>query len=273
MHRRTGEWEAAAKALSKALELDPRSIDLYIQLSQTYEHMRRFPEKAKVLDQAIAIAPDDIVVRVARAFVDLESRADPKPLRTVIEQALTKGSTVAAEVAQEWFYVAVCERDWKAARQAMAATSRDVCRTENVAFPPIWCEGFIERAQGNTAAARNAFSIARVECEKVVREQPNFGEALSVLGLTEAALGDKQKAIAHGELAVQLVPPSKDAVNGPLLIEYLSLIYSWTGEKDRALAELERATKIPSPTNYGDLRLHHFWDELRGDPSFEQMVA
>jgi tetratricopeptide (TPR) repeat protein len=42
MDRRTGEWEAAAKALSKALELDPRSIDLHIQLSQTYEHMRRF---------------------------------------------------------------------------------------------------------------------------------------------------------------------------------------------------------------------------------------
>jgi serine/threonine protein kinase/Tfp pilus assembly protein PilF len=273
MDRRTGEWEAAAKALSKALELDPRSIDLHIQLSQTYEHMRRFSEKTKVLDQAIAIAPDDIAVRVARAWVDLEWRADPKPLRTAIDRAIAKDPTVAAEVAQGWFYVAVCERNWKAARQAMAATSRDVCRTENVAFPPIWCEGFIERAQGNIAAARKAFSIARAECEKVVREQPNFGEALSVLGLTEAALGDKQKAIEHGERAVQLVPPSKDAINGPLLIEYLSLIYSWTGEKDRALAELKRATEIPSPTNYGDLRLHPFWDELRGDPRFEQIVA
>jgi len=271
--RRTGEWEAAAKALSKALELDPRSIDLHIQLSQTYEHMRRFPEKAKVLDQAIAIAPDDVSLRVARAWVDLEWRADPKPLRTAIEQAIAKDPTVAAEVAQGWFYVAVCERNWKAARQAMAATSQDVCRTENVVFPPIWCEAFIERAQGNTAAARKAFLIARAECEKNVRDQPNFGEALSVLGLTEAALGDKQKAIEHGERAVQLVPPNKDAVNGPLLIEYLSIIYSWTGEKDRALAELKRATALPSPTNYGDLRLHPFWDELRGDPRFEQIVA
>jgi len=106
-----------------------------------------------------------------------------------------------------------------------------------------------------------------------VREQPDFGEALSVLGLTEAVLGDKQKAIEHGERAVQLVPPSKDAVNGPLLIEYLSLIYSWTGQKDRALAELKRAATMPSPVNYGDLRLHPFWDELRGDPRFEQIVA
>ena len=273
LDRRSGQWDASAKALSKALELDPRSIYLHLQLSLTYEHMRHFAEKASILDNAIVIAPDDIGVRLARAYVDLEWRADPKPLRTAIEQALAKDPTVGTEVAEEWFYVAVCERDWESARQAMAATDRDVCRTEDVAFPPSWCDGFLARAQGDTTAAHKAFSIARAESEKIVREQPNFGEALSVLGLTEAVLGDKQKAIEHGERAVQLVPPSKDAVNGPLLIEYLSLIYSWTGQKDRALAELKRAATMPSPVNYGDLRLHPFWDELRGDPRFEQIVA
>jgi tetratricopeptide (TPR) repeat protein len=273
LNRRSGQWDASAKALSKALELDPRSIYLHLQLSLTYEYMRHFAEKASILDHAIAIAPDDIGVRLARAYVDLEWRADPKPLHTAIQQALTKDPSVAAEVALEWFYVAVCERDWEAARQAMAATGRDVCRNEDVAFPPSWCDGFLARAQGDTAAAHNAFSIARAESEKIVREQPNFGEALSVLGLTEAVLGDTQKAIEHGERAVQLVPPSKDAVNGPLLIEYLSLIYSWTGQKDRALDELKRVATLPSPVNYGDLRLHPFWDELRGDPRFEQIVA
>ena len=44
MDRRTGEWDSAVKAFLKALELDPRSIHLRISLSQTYEHMRRFPE-------------------------------------------------------------------------------------------------------------------------------------------------------------------------------------------------------------------------------------
>jgi len=106
-----------------------------------------------------------------------------------------------------------------------------------------------------------------------VRQQPNFGEALCALALVEAALGDKEKAIEHGEKAVHLVPVSKDALNGPLLLKYLSIIYSWTGEKDRALDELKRAATLPSPVNYGVLRLHPFWDELRGDPRFEQIVA
>src|SRR5262249_12682729 len=101
----------------------------------------------------------------------------------------------------------------------------------------------------------------------------NFGEALSALGMIEAALGDKEKAIEHGERAVQLVPVNKDAINGPLLVQYLSIIYSWTGEKDRAIEQLRRGTAVPSTITYGALRLHPYWDELRGDPRFEQIVT
>ena len=31
--------------------------------------------------------------------------------------------------------------------------------------------------------------------------------------------------------------------------------------------------QIPSDLNYGKLRLHPFWDPLRGDPRFEKLVA
>jgi len=65
----------------------------------------------------------------------------------------------------------------------------------------------------------------------------------------------------------------KDAINGPLLVQYLYIIYSWTGQKDLAIKQLQRAATIPSAVNYGMLRLHPYWDELRGDPRFEQVVA
>ena len=65
----------------------------------------------------------------------------------------------------------------------------------------------------------------------------------------------------------------KDAINGALLIEYLAIIYAWTGEKDRALEQLAIAAQIPSDVSYGQLRLHPYWDPLRGDPRFEKIVA
>jgi tetratricopeptide (TPR) repeat protein len=185
---------------------------------------------------------------------------------------MAKDLSVAAEIAGDWLYVALCERDWNAAERAIAASNSDACRIENVMFPKAWCDGFLARARGDTTRARAAFLTARAESEKIVREQPNFGEALCALGMIEAALGDKENAIEHGKRAVQLVPVDKDAINGPLLVQYLAIIYSWTGQKDLAIEELKHAAAIPSTISYGVLRLHPYWDELRGDPRFEELV-
>ena len=273
MDRRSGDWEGSVRQLSKALELDPRNVHLLQQLSITYEHMRNFPEMARTLERAIQIAPDDVTNRVQRAVVDLEWRADPKPLHATIEQAMAEDPGIVVEIAPNWLYLALCERDWNAAERAMAASNSDACRIENVVFPRSWCDGFLARARGDIAGAREAFLMARAESEKIVRERPDFGEAFCTLGMIEAALGDKEKAVEHGKRAVQLVPVNKDAINGPLLIQYLSIIYSWTGRKDLAIEELNRATGIPSTISYGALRLHPYWDELRGDPRFEKIVT
>src|SRR5437764_10061753 len=52
--------------------------------------------------------------------------------------------------------------------------------------------------------------------------------------MADAALGNKGDAIREGRRATELMPVSKNAIMGPLLIEYLAVIYAWTGEKDRA---------------------------------------
>jgi TolB-like protein/class 3 adenylate cyclase/Tfp pilus assembly protein PilF len=270
--RRTGDWEGSAHQLAKALQLDPRNVYLLQQLSVTFEHVRHFPEMAKTLDQAVMIAPDDVATRVARSIVDLEWRADPKPMHAVLAHAIVQDPAVMAEVSETWLYLALCERDWTAAGRALAAADNDACRIENVAFPRGWCDGFLARVRGDPKEARAAFLLARAEGEKIVREQPNFGEGLCALGMIEAALGDGQKAVEHGERAVELVPVSKDALNGPLLVQYLAVIYSWTGHKDQAIEQIKYLATIPSNISYGVLRLHPYWDELRGDPRFEQIV-
>src|SRR5215475_4056760 len=103
----------------------------------------------------------------------------------------------------------------------------------------------------------------------MVAEQPDYPEGLCLLGIADAALGNKEDAIREGRRAVELLPVSKDAIRGPLLIQYLALIYAWTGEKDLALEQLSIAAGLPCRLSYGYLRLHPYWDPLRGDPRFE----
>ena len=129
------------------------------------------------------------------------------------------------------------------------------------------------RARGDTLTERTAFTAARAQVEKKVREQPKYAQALCVLGMIDAGLGRQAEAIREGRRASELLPVSKESINGSLLMQYLAVIYAWTGEKDLALDQLAATARIPSSVTYGDLALHPFWDSLRGDPRFEKLVA
>jgi len=68
------------------------------------------------------------------------------------------------------------------------------------------------------------------------------------------------------------LPVTKDSITGSLLLQFLALIYAWTGEKDQALEQLAVAARTPGYLSYGELHLHPYFDSLRGDPRFEAIV-
>jgi hypothetical protein len=57
------------------------------------------------------------------------------------------------------------------------------------------------------------------------------------------------------------------------MIEFFTITAAWAGDKDLAIQHIEFATQIPIDLSYGQLKLHPFWDSLRGDPRFEKIVA
>jgi hypothetical protein len=143
-----------------------------------------------------------------------------------------------------------------------------------VAFfiPRTLMEAWVARARGDDAAARTAFTASRAEVEKTMREQPDFGPPLCVLGLIDAGLGRKEDAIREGRRASELLPVAKDSLNGAHIMHYLGVIYAWTGEKDLAIEQIAATLKFPGLLSYGELRLSPFWDPLRGDSRFEKLV-
>jgi Flp pilus assembly protein TadD len=131
----------------------------------------------------------------------------------------------------------------------------------------------IAQLRGDETAAHAAFSQAREEVAQMTKAQPNFAEGLSALGIIEAALGEKEQAIADGKHAVELLPATKDAIVGTLVLRNLAAIYAATGEKDAALRELETVVSLPSYLSYGMLMHHPFWAPVRNDPGFQKLVA
>src|SRR5205807_1367592 len=138
MDRRQGRWEDAVTNLKRALQMDPRNLFLFQELSATYQLLRRYADMAAVLDRALALVPGDSVTRVARAWVDFESRADPKPMHATIQAIIAQDPGATSSLAEQWLQVALCERDSAASDRALAAISPDGISKENIWFPRAW---------------------------------------------------------------------------------------------------------------------------------------
>ena len=271
--RRQGRWAESTKNLERAIELDPQNRGFLKQLADSYVCLRQYADAERVLDRVIALAPKDSSMRAYRASIELEWHADPHPLSSTIRAIIAEDSRQAQNIAELWLKVSLCERDFDGARRALAALPIAGCYYDTIPFPRSWCEGVAARMRGDTAAAHAAFAKTRAETAKLIADQPDYAEALCVLGMADAALGNKEDAIREGRRAVELTPVSKNAIAGPSLIECLALIDAWTGEKDLALHQLAVAVSTPGFLSYGELRLHPYWDPLRGDPRFEKIVA
>jgi len=274
--RRQGRWQKSIEEMNRALELDPRNFSILQQISTNYEALRRYKEMGATMDSALAIAPKDIASLVRRASVDLQSHADPKPLHATIETILAQDPATAPVLVDQWLRLALRERDPAATERALAAmpSGGGGCYDDNVPFPDGWCRGLAARFRGDESAARTAFTSARKELEQTVRSQPHYAAALCALGVIDAALGNKEDAVREGERAVELMPVSKSAVEGSMLIQYLAVIYAWVGDKDRAIQRVAQAANLPGGVlSYGHLRLDPLWDPLRGDTRFEAIVA
>jgi TolB-like protein/class 3 adenylate cyclase/Tfp pilus assembly protein PilF len=271
--RRQGRWDQSTKNLERAIELDPQNPAVLQQLANSYLFLRRYADQGRVFDRAIAVAPEDATLRASRAEVELNWHADPRPLISTIEAIVAQDSSEAKNIAFIWLRGCLFTRDFDGARRAMDALPIDGCYDDTIPVPRFWCEGVVAQLRGDKAAAWAAFTNARAEGAKLVAQQPNYAEGLCVLAMADAALGNKQDAIREGRRAVELLPVTKDAIIGALLVKYLALIYAWTGEKDLAFEQLTIAAKVPCSLSYGELLLHPYWDPLRGDPRFEKIVA
>jgi len=271
--RRQGRWSESTKNLERTIELDPQNRLVLQQLANSYLCLRQYADAERVLDRAIALAPKDSAMRALRGLTELRWHADPRPLMSTIGAIIAEDSSEAENIAQQWLEVSLCARDFDGARRALAALPIVGCHDDTVPFPRAWCEGVVAQMRSDTAAARAAFTSVRNEAAKLVADQPDYAEALCVLGMADAALGHNEDAIREGRRAVELLPVKKDSIIGAQLLQNLALIYAWTGEKDLAVKQLAIVVSVPSYLSYGELRLHPRWDPLRGDPRFDKIVA
>jgi TolB-like protein/Tfp pilus assembly protein PilF len=274
--RRRGQREEGLQNLQRAVELDPRNFYILQQIAISYENLRRYAEAIAALDRVLTIVPDNVETRANRELDYLYWKADTRPLHQTIDAILAQGPSAIVSAADLWFFCALAERDPAAAERALVALGDNPCWGEStIILSHSFGEGLLARMTKDEARARTAFEAARAQQEKIVQAQPDYGPALCVLGLIDAALGRKDLALDEGRRAIALTPVEKDVYNGSYVLHYFAITAAWAGEKELALQQLEAGLRTPAASDmlsYGALKLFPVWDPLRGDPRFEKIV-
>jgi TolB-like protein/class 3 adenylate cyclase len=203
--RRQGKQEEALDYINRALTVDPRNFFTLQQIGLSYFFLRRYPEDLVVLDRALAIKPDDPETKVARSLIFLSWKADTQPVHRTIEELRVKNPAALPIIADSWLLCALAERDAKAGEAALVSLGDNTFGDNATTLSPDFGRGLLARMTNDENKARAAFTAARHAQKKLVQQQPDYGPAISILGLIDAG-GEKKKRCAKAGAAWSFFP-------------------------------------------------------------------
>ena len=272
--RQQGRWEESTTHLKEAITLDPRNPELLNDLAINYEKLRRYRELEQTCDRLIQLEPDSHYLKVARAGDSLLWKADLAGYRASLENLppLIQEDVTFASLR---IHAAALARDWTAAKEIIRQSSKaEFYLFDETGLVPRKClEIWLAALQGERPTMEAEFGSAYDQLKRKVEADPGNSLLLSALSLIDAALGRKPEAIQEATHAVEMLPISEDAFDGPMLVWNLAIVYAWTDELDLAFEKLAISVTTPAGVHYGELKLDPAWDPLRKDPRFDKLLA
>jgi TolB-like protein/Flp pilus assembly protein TadD len=272
IQRRQGKWAESTANLEKAATLDPKNTKVLINLCYSYMALRNFETADKILDRVIAASSQSFQARALKGFMAVLWKGDLSAAEKVFSSTPPEtDSNGLMTWAQAW--ILTLEGKFSDALEVVERFRGETMFTTTTApSPKAFVKGMIHLLQGDKTKAQAEFEQARVVSEKLLGEAPEDPARHAQRGLILAVLGQKGEAIAEGKRAVELLPESQDALDGPQGTATLAQIYAWTGEFDEAFRLLNHLFAIPSNLTVPMLRLDPAWEPLRKDPRFQALI-
>ena len=272
IQRRQGRWVESTANLEKAAELDPKNSSVLLNLGYNYMATRNFEAADKIFDRGIEAAPESFGSRALKSELAIRWKGDV----SVAEKELASmppGVDPQGLVTLGRAGVLTLQRKFKEALQVIQQFRGETLLVRaSVTCPKASLEGTLYLYLDDKVNAHSAFERARIIAEQLVRENPDDAARHGQLGLILAGLGQKDAAIAEGKRAVELLPESQDAFDGPDVTVVLAQIYAWTGESDEAFRLLDHLLVVPNGITVPGLKLDPVWDPLRKDQRYQALI-
>jgi len=272
IQRRQGKWAESTANFEKAVSLDPKNANVLFNLGLNYMAQRDFETADKIFDRAIAADPQAFASRGMKSALAIAWKGDvgfvEKQLSLVPGEFDPDGLVTAARVG-----ILMLQRKFADALKLLQQfRGETLLYPDTGPCPKALLEGRLYLYQGDKTKAQAAFERARPVAEQLVRDAPGDPGRHVQLGAVLAGLGLKEEAVNEGRKAVESVPESQDAFEGPQATAALAEIYAGVGEYDEAFRLLDHLLKVPNGLTVPALKLDPVWDPLRKDPRFQALI-
>ncbi len=267
IERRQGKWAQSTANLEKAASLSPKDAFVLVNLADNYRANRNFEAADKIYDRAIDAAPESFGARAQKAELAVNWKGDLSVMESELAQ-MPPGVDPDGLITFARVQLLMLQRRFSEALVVLKQLPQSVTHDK----PRESLEGALYIFLNDKEKARSAFDRARSVAEQMVRESPDDGGRHAQLGLILAGLDRKEEAVLEGKRAVELLPESQDAFDGPNATLTLAKIYTWTNKPDQALQLLDHSLNTPNGVTVSALKLDPIWDPLRSDPRFRALI-
>jgi serine/threonine protein kinase/Flp pilus assembly protein TadD len=275
--RRQEHWDASIAYSEQALALNPRNVELLMDVAVTYANLRQFPAALKLYDRVLDITPNDpdVVASKAKIYQAQGNLPEAARLLAKFDWQTRNGTTFQVKITQ-----LTLERNLGEAIRLLKtrlAQFNYVGSEDNETDNQLLLAE-TQRLAGDTAGAKVTARPARTTYEQLYKDQPNDAYLAMALSQAYAVMGEKDLALKLAEQAIMLFR-ARDPLRTHSAQEQLAMIQTMVGENSRAISILTELLQKPywshhySPTAItpAHLRLDPMWDPLRADPAFQKL--
>src|SRR5262249_22197908 len=151
--RRQGRFEDAIRYHREAVQLDPRSPDLRWELASSLISTRRYEEADRILDGALAIAPDFAAASITKAFVQEAWKGETTLAKKLLGEPRGRPDNRQGRVGRAGVVILL----WAIPREALPfldSVDSDSIRAGSVVYPKALLYALTHEALGDADQAR-----------------------------------------------------------------------------------------------------------------------
>jgi TolB-like protein len=264
--RRTGAWEDTLAAMGRAVELDPRRGEHYVDIAETLTALRRFDEARQILDKAAELISNLSLADWTSATIHLMGSGDTIDFAHSLHLSIAANPDDQFDTWRSSLYV----RDFDTAFKDIEEWQEIFFESKDILLSRQMLAGLTWRYKGDTEKARPLLLASKEELEQKLQEDEGNFAILRSLCFITGGLGDLAGARETCRSSLAAAPNDAFLASEFKFTAAVGLALAGDAQGSVSLLKAILDSNV-GPTIYPVI-YHPAFDGIREDPAYVKLL-